>query len=263
MPKLKTPLLSLGAKGGIGKIFSMVRRGRQNIIERKPILIDAKSPAQLFNRHMFNKCVDLWHLLSEAERQEWESLARSRHMSGYAWYISQCLRPNPGIYLPLQGGTMAGDIDMGKNRILKLPAPIDDQEAAPKGYVDALTKVVWKDASEQAMIDGNRLATLDWTDLDLTAFTSATAKIAYLELQLRADTVGNGSFVYLSVRKNGTTPTFTPILIQGTEIKAMVSYRRDILVGLDSGQVIEYRIASGDWTGWQIDTNIQVFGYIE
>lgn len=128
MPKLRGPLLSLGAKGGLSKLFALVRRRGQHIIERKPIPTDAKSPAQLFNRHMFNKCIDLWHLLSEAEKAEWERLATPRHMTGYAWYISQCLRPNPGIYLPLQGGTMSGDIDMDKHRLLKLPAPSDAQE---------------------------------------------------------------------------------------------------------------------------------------
>ncbi|GAI24570.1 unnamed protein product, partial [marine sediment metagenome] len=85
---------------------------------------------------MFTKCVDLWHLLSEAEKAEWERLATPRHMTGYAWYISQCLRPNPGIYLPLQGGTMSGIIDMAKHRLLRLPAPTHNQEAATKGYAD-------------------------------------------------------------------------------------------------------------------------------
>ncbi|GAI57060.1 unnamed protein product, partial [marine sediment metagenome] len=123
MPKLRAPLLSLGATGGLTKLFSLARRMGRNIIERKPIPADAKSPAQLFNRHMFTKCVDLWHLLSEAEKSEWERLATPRHMTGYAWYISQCLRPNPGIYLPLQGGTMSGNINMTKHRLLKLPVP--------------------------------------------------------------------------------------------------------------------------------------------
>jgi len=129
MPKLKAPLLSFNARGRLSKLFSLARRGGRNIIERRPIPTDAKSPAQLFNRHMFTKCVDLWHLLSNAEKQEWESLARPRHMTGYAWFISQCLRPNPGIYLPLQGGTMSGNIDMAKNRLLELPEPTDAQEA--------------------------------------------------------------------------------------------------------------------------------------
>ena len=134
MPKLKNPLLSFGATGRLGKLFSLAKRQGRHIIERRPIPVDAKSPAQLFNRHMFTKCVDLWHLLSEEEKQIWESLARPLHMTGYAWFISQCLRPNPGIYLPLQGGTMSGNIEMAKNRLLKLPEPTDEQEPVTKKY---------------------------------------------------------------------------------------------------------------------------------
>jgi len=137
MPKLKAPLLSLGAVGRLAKHFSLTRRRKQNILEKRPIPTDAKSPTQLFYRHMFTKCIDLWHLLSSAEKQAWESAARPKHMTGYAWYISQCLRPNPGIYLPLQGGTMSGNIDMDKNRMLKLPEPVDGQEADTKDARDA------------------------------------------------------------------------------------------------------------------------------
>ena len=158
MPKLRGPILSLGATGGLTKLFSLARRMGRNIIERKPIPTDAKSPAQLFNRHMFNKCIDLWHLLSEAEKAEWERLATPRHMTGYAWYISQCLRPNPGIYLPLQGGTMSGNIDMDKNRLLKLPNPTDDQEAARKKYVDDLAPGLHADTHESGGADEIDLA---------------------------------------------------------------------------------------------------------
>lgn len=138
MAKLKNPLASLRASGTLGNIITFVTRGKVKIAERKPEPKDARSEGQLAWRHMFNKCVDLWHELSVAEKQEWESAARPRHMTGYAWYISQCLRPNPGIYLPLQGGTMSGDIDMAKNRLLKLPAPTDAQEPARKAELDAL-----------------------------------------------------------------------------------------------------------------------------
>jgi len=41
-----------------------------------------------------------------------------------------------GTYLEIAGGTMAGDIDMDGNRIVGLPTPTDDDEAATKGYVD-------------------------------------------------------------------------------------------------------------------------------
>lgn len=136
MPKLKAPLLSLGASGSLARLITFVRRLKTDIVERKPIPTDAKSPAQLSWRHMYQKAVALWHALSAEEKQEWETKARPKHMTGFAWFMSQCLRPNPGIYLPLQGGTMSGDIDMAKNRLLKLPLPTDGQEAASKTYVD-------------------------------------------------------------------------------------------------------------------------------
>lgn len=136
MTKLNNPLHSFSASGSLGKALSFVKRLGQPIVEHKPEIPDAKSLAQLSWRHMYLKAVALWHALSAAEKQEWESLARRRHMTGYAWFMSQCLKPNPGIYLPLQGGTMQGDIDMDSHSILNLPAPSANQEAATKKYVD-------------------------------------------------------------------------------------------------------------------------------
>lgn len=138
MAKLKNPFFSFSAQGALGKAITFVTRRGTHIAESTPVVPDAKTLAQLSWRHMFQKVVALWHALSAAEKLEWESLARPHHMTGYAWFISQCLKPNPGIYLPLQGGTMSGDINMDKNRLLKLPAPSDTQEAATKAYVDAL-----------------------------------------------------------------------------------------------------------------------------
>ncbi len=79
---------------------------------------------------MFTMCKDLWHTLSATEQKAWEALARPFHMTGYAYYISQCLRPNPGIYLPLAGGTMSGHIDMATSRIKNLPSPGDTTDPA-------------------------------------------------------------------------------------------------------------------------------------
>lgn len=44
---------------------------------------------------------------------------------------------DPGIYLPLAGGTMAGAIIMGSNAVTGLPAPTNPSDAATKAYVDA------------------------------------------------------------------------------------------------------------------------------
>lgn len=136
MVKLKNPLLSFTAQGGLAQSFTFLRRRKTNIVEAKPFPEDAQSEAQISWRHMYTKCLILWRALSSAEKQDWESLARSKHMTGFAYWQSQCLRPNPGIYLPLQGGTMQGDIDLDKFRLLKLPLPTNDQEAASKKYHD-------------------------------------------------------------------------------------------------------------------------------
>lgn len=136
MTKLKNPLLSLGAVGRLAKDLVFTRRRKVDILEKKPVPYDAKSLAQLSWRHMYQKAVALWRALAAAEKQEWESLARPKHMTGFAYFISLALKPNPGLYLPLQGGTMAGEILMADHKIRGLPAPTTDQDAARKKYVD-------------------------------------------------------------------------------------------------------------------------------
>lgn len=137
MTKLKNPLLSLGAKGSLARAITFLRRRNQDIVEDMPVPSDPKTQAQLSWRHMYQKCAVLWHALSVAEKREWAALASTRHMTAFAYWQSQCLRPNPGIYLPLQGGTMQGDIDMAKYRMLRLPLPIDDQEPMTIEYYNA------------------------------------------------------------------------------------------------------------------------------
>lgn len=136
MAKLKNPLLGFHIRGSLSKAISFRGRGRQTIAEKIPQPQDPKSLAQLSWRHMYQKAAALWHLLSPDEKADWESNARIRHMTGFAWFMSQCLKPNPGIYLPLQGGIMQGDINMADHKITDLPTPALDHEAATKKYVD-------------------------------------------------------------------------------------------------------------------------------
>ncbi len=117
MTKLKAPLLSFLATGNLAKILAFRRRGSTTVAERYPFPMDRKSTEQLTWRTVFQMAVDWWHQLSPEEHLDWESLARPRHMTGYALFLSTALKPNPGIYLPLIGGSMKGDIDMGGNYI--------------------------------------------------------------------------------------------------------------------------------------------------
>ena len=129
MTKLKNPLLSFSAQNTIAKTLTFLRRRKVNVVEEKPQIPDARSLAQLSWRHMYQKGVALWHALSAPEQFEWQSAASRHHMTGFAYFMSQCLKPNPGLYLPLQGGIMTGDIDMATNRIRNLPAPLAGDEA--------------------------------------------------------------------------------------------------------------------------------------
>jgi len=177
MPKLKAPLLSLDARNSIGKVLTFVRRRGQSIAEKKPDVPDARSPAQLAWRPMFLLARDLWNALSTAEKQVWETAARPHHLTGYMWFMSQALRPNPGIYLPLGGGTMTGNIDMAKHRILKLPLPTDDQEAASKKYHDDnLPPGGYTEGAKVYMSVNQSIPNTTWTALnyDLEVFDTDT-----------------------------------------------------------------------------------------
>jgi hypothetical protein len=118
MAKPKNPLFGFNARGTIAKVLTFRRRDRQTIAETIPTHPDAKSPAQLNWRTMYEACAALWHTLSDSEKLEWQKQASRKHMTAFALWQSQCLRPNPGIYLPLAGGTMQGDIAMAGHSII-------------------------------------------------------------------------------------------------------------------------------------------------
>ncbi len=137
MVKLKNPLFSLGAVGRLTRAITFTRRRKVDIAEKTPGMVDVKSYRQLTWRTMFLMARDLWHALSAAEKLTWEAAGTARHMTGYAYFLSQALRPNPGIYLPLLGGTMQGNIGMAGFKIEDLPDPAAAQEADTQAARDA------------------------------------------------------------------------------------------------------------------------------
>ena len=136
MTQLPKPLIGLNVSGGLGDQIVYSKRHRMQLVNKKAQPHDAGSPAQLSWRTMFQKTVVLWHSLSPGEKREWESRGTANHMTGYDYFVSQALRPNPGIYLPLTGGIMAGDIDMNTSKIINLPDPVADQEPVTKKYYE-------------------------------------------------------------------------------------------------------------------------------
>lgn len=149
MAKLRGPLLSFAAIGRLGRNLVIRRHGKDYIAETHPHPRDARTPAQLSWRNMYQKAAALWHTLSSDEKMDWERLATPKHMTGYAYFMSQTLKPNPGIYLPLQGGSMQGAIAMNFNRITTLPPPGQAQDPARladlQAHADLTKGVHWAD----------------------------------------------------------------------------------------------------------------------
>lgn len=137
MARIKNPFISLGAHGSIGKAVTFVRRRGQEIAERFPIPKDLGSIEQLSWRTMYQKCALLWHDLSIDEKNDCKRLGRPLHMTGFAYWQSKCLKPNPGIYLPLAGGIMQGIISMNGFNISDVLDPVDPQDADTEAARDA------------------------------------------------------------------------------------------------------------------------------
>lgn len=79
---------------------------------------------------------------------------------------------DPGVFLPLAGGTMSGAIDMDGHIITGLPAPIASTDAVNKAYADAL-------------VSGNALSSVDDANVTLTlGGTPASALLQAVTLTL-------------------------------------------------------------------------------
>ncbi len=129
-------------------------------------------------------------------------------------------------------------------------------------------RTIWKDASEQALEQLNQNADTDWADLDLTAFTSGIAKFAIVQIVINTDAVTGvaGGWLYVGLRKNGTTPVYFPVYnISMEAVSAGQTYRSvSFIIGLDSGQEVEWRLQiNPDDASWQVDFWIYVLGYLE
>jgi len=135
-----------------------------------------------------------------------------------------------------------------------------DAEALAAATAGGLSKIVWKDASERALNLANQTTTIEWTDLDLTAYTSANAKFAILRLRAHLDSYTDGQ-TWLNIRKKGTTPTYMHYVYPISNPVSGNEYELGIIQALDSEQVIEYYVR---FTGTaQVDYTIDVLGYIE
>lgn len=122
------------------------------------------------------------------------------------------------------------------------------------------SQVIWKDISELALNLAGQSSSIDWTDLDLSAYTSANAKLAILRIYITITAYTSG-YLILTVRKKGTTPTYMQQVQSDNQECSNKIGENHVITGLDNAQVLEYKI---DISGTATATfRIAVMGYIE
>ncbi len=256
--KLTGPLLSLTASGRLGKAITIVRRlgGSVGLLRGHPS--NPNTEAQVAWRSKFQQAISWWHAQSAADQLAWERLGTQNHMTGYAYFMQQALAPNPGVYLPLLGGEMQGEIDMAGYQVVALPNPTISDQAARKGYVDAVPRLTWKEGNQIALTDAARTTGLPWTDLDLTAFTSPTARKAVIDIWLIVNSWSSGVLAF-QFRQKGVTDDLSHIVYANVAAIGTLQVMQQSIVGLDVNQVMQYNI-SVDGTA-NLTSRLYVAGY--
>ena len=111
-----------------------------------------------------------------------------------------------GSKLPLAGGTMAGQIDMGSNRIISLETPTNASDAATKAYVDAQVGTVSSGVTGTWVSE----ALSDTGDFDMDCrYRFTIGGVVYNASVVRLDVIqhisntmnGNTTMNYLSISK--------------------------------------------------------------
>lgn len=107
MAKTKTPLLSLGAHGSIGKGLTLQKLRSETMVRTKPIPTDAMSDAQLRRRFFYKLICSYWNGLTAAQKQVWLTNARPYRITGFNLFMRTELAKIPYIklYAPLDEGT--------------------------------------------------------------------------------------------------------------------------------------------------------------
>jgi hypothetical protein len=201
---------------------------------------------------------------AEASIMEVKNLHTVRALTNYIQFADSTVGVSAGLYnmnLTTFGFSPAADNTGYLGTSATAWKGVNAYDAISKTATTGLS-FKWKDTPEQALSLADQAASVTWADLDLTATTSANAKMALIQLVMDADVIGGGTSSKLEVRKNGTTPTYTPSIfldVAGCTVDVPIITQQ--IIGLDSGQVMEYQFTCG--AGWTCDLWINVLGYWE
>jgi len=131
--------------------------------------------------------------------------------------------------------------------------------AAP---VEEEMKIIWLPASIVAWSQNNVNADIAYTDLDLSAHVSGTAKFAILSPMINSvDTLPNYR-AWFKLRKNGTTSPAAGFSLPRDALKAgQGADTGQVIIALDDDKKIEYSFHCHN--SGQFDLRIELHGYYE
>lgn len=110
------------------------------------------------------------------------------------------------------------------------------------------------------VVSQSGINTVSYTDCDVSAYTSSSAKLALLRINLLVNTIGADHWT-LFCRKNGdVNPTVRFAIDQGQATIGVTQYGF-LIVALDDDQVFEWQSTSGG--AWNVDLQIITVGWIE
>ena len=117
MTKLKSPFASFKSSGTVGNTITTQTRYGKTFARTKPIPTDPKSLAQAYQRWNYQDYANLWHTLSTAQKQQYESNARPYHMTGFAYWMRLSLKAltNLAAHWRMDERTGLSVIDFSRN----------------------------------------------------------------------------------------------------------------------------------------------------
>lgn len=131
------------------------------------------------------------------------------------------------------------------------------------GSLDYLNeRFVFLSSPSEVVDDTGRTSSLSYTNLDLTSATAADAHWVYLQIYIYVNSISTAARATVHVRKDGETPTYTPLVSAGeySGLAADGWVMGQVWCEMTTGQVIEYDISISGTIN--VDTSIRVLGYI-
>lgn len=97
MAKTKTPFLSLGSQGTIGKALTTQKRGSETLVRSKPEPAYRYTLPQAYQRWLYKDYAYLWTQQSLATRQSYATGGAKLHLTGFQYWMEYCLKNLPDI----------------------------------------------------------------------------------------------------------------------------------------------------------------------